>query len=67
MKRKLFFAVLVTGLSFSCSNDKTSEESTDSANILQDTFPANGLIDSMPADSNPPDATHVDSLHKVTN
>jgi hypothetical protein len=62
MKQKMLFAVLLTGLLFGCSNGDTSEENIDTANVLQDTFPANGLKDSMPPDSNPPDAT----LHKTS-
>jgi hypothetical protein len=66
MKQKMFYAALITGLLFSCSNGDTSEENKDSANTLQDTFPANGLNDSMPADSNPPDKTYVDSMQKLS-
>lgn len=33
--------------------------------MLNDTLPANGFNDSMKPDSNPPDATRVDSLLKV--
>lgn len=64
MKRKLLAALLITSL-LSCSNGDGSGENKDSANTLQDTLPANGLHDSMQHDSNPPDATYVDSLNKV--
>jgi hypothetical protein len=65
MKLKIFSAALMTGLLFSCSNSDSSDEHKDSANTLQDTFPANGLKDSVGLDSDAADATHVDSLNKI--
>ena len=62
MKTKFICAVLFTVVFCSCSIGDTKEKHTDSANMLQDTLPANGLIDSMSPDSNPADAAHVDSL-----
>jgi hypothetical protein len=61
MKPKLFSAA-IAALLISCSNSEDAGQNKDSANTLQDTFPANGLKDSMSPDSNPADATHVDSL-----
>ena len=63
MKKFIICATLTLGLA-ACSNGDSTEQEHDSANTLQDTFPA-GRIDSIAIDSNPADATYVDSLLKV--
>ncbi len=62
----MYAAVLFTALICGCgSGDDSKEMQLDSANTLHDTFPANGLKDSLAIDSQPRDKTHVDSLDKL--
>jgi major membrane immunogen (membrane-anchored lipoprotein) len=66
--KKLIMVVAVsyTALLIGCGNgDDAAEVLEDSANTLQDTFPANGFKDSMSVDSHAADKTHVDSLNKI--
>lgn len=66
MKLRTLAAAAITVFFIGCSNAETTEEIKDSANMLHDTLPANSLADSIGLDSNPADATHVDSLEKIT-
>jgi hypothetical protein len=68
MKRKIFVlasAFVITASACNSGNDSSSQK--DSANTLHDTLPANGPGDSLPVDSNPPDATKIDSGNRQPN
>jgi hypothetical protein len=66
MKVKILFAMIASVMIISCSNGDTSEENGDSANALTDTLPASSVGDTNALDSNPPDATHVDSMNNMS-
>lgn len=63
MKAKILFAIISSVMIISCSNGDASDENNDSANALTDTLPAGNTIT---VDSNPPDATHVDSMNNMS-
>ena len=67
MKYKAFFSCAAIVFFASCSNGEGYNQHSDSANMLQDTLPAthNPPV-AIPLDSNPPDATHVDSMKNMT-
>ena len=64
MKLTLLSAVCSAALFFSCSNENAEKQHKDSANMLQDTLPANSLKDSININHDPADHTHVDSMKK---
>lgn len=65
MKWKLFSIAACTTLILSCSNGGNEENIQDSGNQLNDTFPAGHPIDSIALDSQPQDATHVDTTFLI--
>lgn len=62
MKLRFIGILAFAALLGSCGNGDTAEETSDTANTLNDTFPSGGRVDSVALDSNPPDNTKVDSL-----
>jgi hypothetical protein len=60
MKYLAMYFFIATVL-MSCGNADNKAKDKDSANVLQDTLPAKISID-----SNPADATHVDSLNNMS-
>lgn len=62
MKFRFLGMLAFAGLLWSCGSGDTAEESTDTANTLNDTFPASTMPRKIGLDSNPPDNTYVDSL-----
>ncbi len=65
MKYKCIPVAAVLLFSAGCNNSGSAEEHADSANTLQDTFPASPVGDTVGLDSNAADATHVDSIHTI--
>lgn len=58
-----FFTAIIF---ISCSNGSTNDENMDTANALNDTMPAQNPPVAIPLDSNPPDATYVDSMNNMS-
>jgi len=67
MKARLILSFIVVAFAIACHNGNDSTAKQDSGNKLTDTLPANGPGDRMPADSNPPDATKIDSGNRSPN
>ncbi len=68
MKLKIVFAVIFfSAVAVGCSSGESKDEKTDTANMLNDTFPAthNPPV-AIPLDSNAPDATYVDPLNNMS-
>jgi hypothetical protein len=66
MKAKIFILSAVIAMAVACSNGNENNNENDSANRLNDTLPANGPGDTIGLDSNPPDATKIDSGNRDT-
>lgn len=67
MKAKHFLLALFFTSVIACANDADkNEENMDTANVLQDTLPAENSALTIPIDSNAADATHVDSLNNMS-
>jgi hypothetical protein len=49
-----------------CNNGDDANHKSDSANVLNDTFPANRAGDTTGLDSNPADNTKIDSGNRAT-
>jgi hypothetical protein len=67
MKRKLFFLAATFVFALACNSGNDSSSKKDSANALHDTLPANRPGDSLPIDSNPPDATKIGTGNRTPN
>jgi hypothetical protein len=66
MKLKCAFAVLLLMTAAACNNGDDEKRKSDSANVLNDTFPANRVGDTTGLDSNPADKTKIDSGNRST-
>jgi hypothetical protein len=67
MKTRIFVLSAALSLTAACSNGNDSDNKKDTANTLNDTFPSRGAADTIGLDSNPPDATKIDSGNRTTN
>lgn len=66
MKTKLIILSSMIAFTIACNNGKNDGNKQDSQNTLNDTFPSGRQADSLPVDSNPPDATKIDSGNRST-
>jgi hypothetical protein len=67
MKTRIFVLSAALAFAVACSNGNDPDKTKDSANTLNDTFPSRGAADTIGLDSNPPDATKIDSGNRTTN
>jgi hypothetical protein len=66
MNLKCVFAGLLLMTAAACNNGDDEKRKSDSANVLNDTFPANRVGDTTGLDSNPADKTKIDSGNRST-
>jgi hypothetical protein len=66
MNRKIVILSAALALCAACSSGDDKNNSADSANTLNDTFPAKAVGDTVGLDSNAADETKVDSGNRST-